>query len=64
MILRAHEVRNEDVPYLYCSDPRVRREINAANRRCRANGKPDPVRPCIDPAELTARREVIAWPQS
>jgi hypothetical protein len=64
MIIKVHEVRNEDMPFLYCTDRRVQREVRMANRRCRANGKPDPVRPCIDPAELTARREVIACPQS
>ena len=63
MIVKSHEVRSEDVPFLYCSDPRVRREIDAANRRCRANGKPDPTRPCTDPIEIISRREVIACPQ-
>jgi hypothetical protein len=64
MILNAHEVRNEDMRYLYCSDPRVQREVRAANRRCKANGKTDPARPCTDPVEIITRREVVAWPQS
>jgi hypothetical protein len=64
MIIKVHEVRNEDVPFLFCSDPRVRREVRAASRRCEANGKADPARPCTDPIEIIMRREVVAWPQS
>ena len=62
MILKTHEVRNEDVKYLYCSDPRVQREVRAANRRCKANGKPDPARPSADPVEIIMRREVSVCP--
>ncbi len=64
MIIKVHEVRNEDVPFLFCSDRRVEREVRAANRRCKANGKADPARPCTDPVEIVMRREVIACPQS